>query len=187
MNHTERCDLLTAVVEGMGFSYYLSKRGKSSQPSDCDVSYLLYRGPSMIEARNYQMFRIYVHDTKDIAYARVNIPGVEHGLGMEPLEMDLLAWELPGDTVFIKQLLDFCSTIPFTKSAAEHLIKFYTQRQNAGTSQEEVPCKACKGTGKMTTHTHLLKCKVCNGKKHRIRVTETYFLSPYGEQFLSEK
>jgi hypothetical protein len=131
------------------------------------------------------MFRGYVHDTQDIVYLRVNIPGLPHGLGQMPLAINLT--ELDGSDLFTKKINDFCHKILISTVVAEKLISEHCIRNRGTKKVETIACSNCEGSGKYTfnvgtDYSYQDDCKVCRGKGSRRQVTERYYLPDGSEE-----
>jgi len=178
MNHKQRCNLLVETMLALGYTGYLPKdysRGNANQPSNCDAGYLFYPNPKM-RGNNFEMYRGYVHDTEDVVYLRINIPGIKYGLGQESFKLDTTHQD------FAKHVAEFCQPVTLSKQAVKQLIHEFEMRQGSTKVREKVICNLCDGT-KIDLHRQKLfpdmpetPCKACRGKMDRIKVTETYYL-----------
>jgi len=190
VDHTARCQLLIYTFKNLGYDYTDNGQrriftGKSLDPDDCNQGYIF--SPTEIDARNYQMFRGYVHDTQDIVYLRVNVPGLPYGLGQPPLVISLA--EFDGPDHFTKKINDFCHRTSVSTAVIEQLISEHCLRTRGTKKIETIKCSgfgACEGSGKRTFRagaagSYQDDCKVCGGKGTRRQVTERYYLSNSGE------
>jgi len=176
MDHNKKCNLLVDTFKKLGFTeFFLQSRGDGGRPSNCNSLYLFYPNPRM-QSYNYQMYRGYVHDTEDIIYLRINIPGIKYGLGKEPLQLD------PNHNQFAEQVIEFCQGVTLSKNAVEQLLEEFRMRQGSNKKTKKVICDLCKGT-KIDLHRQRvypdhppLECKLCEGKLVRFLVTETYYV-----------
>lgn len=175
MRHSKRCDTLVKCFRKLGYTEFFQRRRQSTQPDHCDSFYFFYPDPDL-RSPNYQMYRGYVHDTQNIVYLRINIPGVKYGLGMEPFQLD------PSHPQFTEQVSEFCQTDTLSKMAVLQLLEEFRVRQGSTKTREKVICDSCQGT-KIDLHRRRvypehpsLACRSCKGKPDKYLVTETYYV-----------
>jgi len=178
MSSHSNCQALVNAFHILGYTEYLGplRRGaKSGDAAGCSRGYIFYPKGSMTESHNYQMFRGYVHDTEDVVYLRINIPGIKHGLGREPAKFD------PTHRYFVAQIAEFCETVSVSKFAFEELRKEQEKRRGSTIKKEKIICSLCKGTKtdlhrqKLYPDLEPLECKLCKGTGDRFLITETYY------------
>lgn len=178
MNHADRCQLVVQTFQELGYDFIDNGKrgfftGKSRDPDDCAQGYIFY--PEKLganKAHNYQMFRGYVHDTEDIFYLRVNIPGLLHGLGQPPLELGC-------DSTLSEKVDLFCATVSVSAAVVDKLMADHCQRTRGTKKQEIISCTNCDGNGTQRLihlSKHKIDCKICRGKGTRTQITEQYYL-----------
>jgi hypothetical protein len=174
MNHEERTKILQQAFYRLGYnddSAWTPDRGSARHPDSCNTSFLFFKG-HMAYTNNFQMFRGYVHDTEDIVYLRINVPGIEYGLGKNPLQLD------PADPEFKQKVEDFCKLLEVSKRAVKEMHTLQSQVSSMSRTREKIVCQTCNGTKEMPPRpdgsqypSYMRECKVCRGKGCRIKIS----------------
>lgn len=164
MNHTERTHKLVSAFQALGYIGHHSRRGKSSQPSNCDTSYI-FSPPRQNRGHQFQSYRGYVHDTEDIIYLRINVPGITYGLGKNPLQLD------PNHSDFAERVADFARCVQVSATAAREMHRLQCKISSMCKSTEKIICTMCVGDGTYQISSRTIECKLCGGKGALLQTT----------------